>query len=110
MTDCHVYKKFDPPLSECIRFYPCGMAYAVIATINDSNYQGSSSGMLIIQSSVIIKPGDCDYTGTVTIAEVQSAINMFLGLNAVDACVDQDGAGGVSIAEAQKTINSFLGL
>jgi hypothetical protein len=56
------------------------------------------------------KPGDCDSSGTVTIAEVQSAINMFLGLKTVAACVDQDSSGGVSIAEVQKTINSFLGL
>jgi hypothetical protein len=58
----------------------------------------------------ITKPGDCDNNGTVTIAEVQSGINMFLGLKPADACVDQDGVGGVSIAEVQKVINSFLGL
>jgi hypothetical protein len=60
--------------------------------------------------STATKPGDCDNSGTVTIAEVQSAINMFLGLKTVEACVNQDGVGGVSIAEVQKTINSFLGL
>ncbi len=57
-----------------------------------------------------VKPGDCDNSGTVSIAEVQSAINMFLGLKAAEVCVNQDGAGGVSIAEVQKVINSFLGL
>jgi hypothetical protein len=56
------------------------------------------------------KAGDCDNDGTVTIAEVQSAINMFLGLKTVDACVNRDNDGVVSIAEVQKTINSFLGL
>jgi hypothetical protein len=56
------------------------------------------------------KPGDCDNSGTVSIAEVQSAINMFLGVKVVAACVDQDGVGGVSIAEVQKVINGFLGL
>ncbi len=56
------------------------------------------------------KPGDCDNSGTVTIAEVQSAINMFLGLKTVDVCVDIDSSGSVSIAEVQKVINSFLGL
>ncbi|MDD2855415.1 MAG: chitobiase/beta-hexosaminidase C-terminal domain-containing protein [Desulfuromonadaceae bacterium] len=59
---------------------------------------------------VAAKPGDCDNRGGVTIAEVQSAINMFLGLKTVEACVDTDGLNGVSIAEVQKTINSFLGL
>ncbi|MDD2856647.1 MAG: carboxypeptidase regulatory-like domain-containing protein, partial [Desulfuromonadaceae bacterium] len=55
-------------------------------------------------------PGDCDGDEKVTIAEVQSAINMFLGLKTAEACVDTDGLNGVSIAEVQKTINSFLGL
>ena len=54
--------------------------------------------------------GDCDKNGTVTIDEVQSAINMFLGLKAAEACVDRNGSGSVSIAEVQKVINSFLGL
>jgi hypothetical protein len=56
------------------------------------------------------KPGDCDSNSAVTIAEVQSAINMFLGLKPVEACVNQDLSSGVSIAEVQKVINSFLGL
>jgi hypothetical protein len=56
------------------------------------------------------KAGDCDSDGTITIADVQSAINMFLGLKAVQACVDQDATGAVTIAEVQKVINSFLGL
>jgi len=56
------------------------------------------------------KPGDCDTLGTVSIAEVQSAINMFLGLKSAELCVDIDGAPGVSISEVQKAINSFLGL
>jgi M6 family metalloprotease-like protein len=53
--------------------------------------------------------GDCDNNGTVTISEVQSAINMFLGSKAAVACVDEDVSGSVSIAEVQKTINTFLG-
>jgi photosystem II stability/assembly factor-like uncharacterized protein len=65
---------------------------------------------VIANFSVKTKPGDCDNSGTVSIAEVQSSINMFLGLKSAEACVDQDGAGGVSIAEVQKVINSFLGL
>jgi hypothetical protein len=56
------------------------------------------------------KPGDCDGNGTVTITEVQGAINMFLGLNNVKACVDRDSSNSVSIAEVQRVINSFLGL
>ena len=81
-------------------------SYPVVATINDNNYQGSATGTLI----VIQKPGDCDGIGGVTIAEVQSAINMFLGLKAVAGCVDVDGNNLVSIAEVQKVNNSFLGL
>ena len=55
-------------------------------------------------------PGDCTEDGSVSISEVQSAINMFLGLKTVDACVDTSNDSSVSIAEVQKTINSFLGL
>jgi hypothetical protein len=54
--------------------------------------------------------GDCNNDKTVTIAEVQTAINMFLGLKPTELCVDEDKSGSVSIAEVQKTINSFLGL
>jgi hypothetical protein len=54
--------------------------------------------------------GDCDGNGTVTISEVQSSINMFLGLQQPALCVDEDKSGSVSIAEVQKTINTFLGL
>ena len=56
------------------------------------------------------KPGDCDDDGSVSISEVQSAINMFLGLKSAEACVNTDGVAGVSISEVQKVINSFLGL
>jgi hypothetical protein len=68
--------------------------------------RGGQSGTSVAAT----KPGDCDNSGTVTIAEVQSAINMFLGLKTVEACVNLDGLSGVSIAEVQKVINSFLGL
>ncbi|HBA89304.1 MAG TPA: hypothetical protein DCZ75_15350 [Geobacter sp.] len=61
-------------------------------------------------SASAMKTGDCDGSGSVTIAEVQSAINMYLGIKPVEQCVDQDNSGAASIAEVQKTINSFLGL
>jgi hypothetical protein len=54
---------------------------------------------IILSASVAAnKPGDCDGNETVTIAEVQSAINMFLGLKRPAASVDQDGDGVVSIS------------
>ncbi|MDD2855172.1 MAG: carboxypeptidase regulatory-like domain-containing protein, partial [Desulfuromonadaceae bacterium] len=65
---------------------------------------------LTSEGTIITKPGDCDNDNTVTIAEVQSAINMFLGLKTAEACVDTSVDNRVSIAEVQKTINSFLGL
>jgi len=54
--------------------------------------------------------GDCDGDGNVSIAELQSAINMFLGLNTIESCVDVNENGRVSIAEIQKVINNHLGL
>lgn len=55
-----------------------------------------------------VKQGDCDADDRVSISEVQSAINMFLGLRAVSACVDFDDDKIVTIFEVQKTINSFF--
>ena len=54
--------------------------------------------------------GDCNGDGNVTIAEVQSAINMYLGINAVEDCVDVNGNGKVSIGELQKVINNHLNI
>jgi hypothetical protein len=54
-------------------------------------------------------PGDCDGSGTVSIGEVQKAINMFLGSIPPDCGVDCNGDGTVSIGEVQKVINGFLG-
>ena len=70
----------------------------------------SDASMTLTAATTTTKPGDCDGIGGVTIAEVQSAINMFLGLKSPLACVDIDGNNSVSIAEVQKVINSFLGL
>jgi hypothetical protein len=55
------------------------------------------------------KAGDCNCDGKVTIDEVQSAINMYLGLKTPAVCVDLNGD-GVSIDEVQKVINGYLGL
>ncbi|MBI5483335.1 MAG: hypothetical protein HY888_02600, partial [Deltaproteobacteria bacterium] len=80
-----------------------------------SPVMSDASGNLVFASStggviqVFTKPGDCDGNGSVNIAEVQSAISMFLGLKPSERCVDIDRNGLVSIAEVQKAINSFLG-
>jgi PKD repeat protein len=55
-------------------------------------------------------PGDCDGSGTVSIGEVQKAINMFLGSLAPGCGVDANADGTVSIGEVQKVINAFLGV
>jgi hypothetical protein len=55
-------------------------------------------------------PGDCDGDGSISIGEVQKAINMFLGLLPPECGVDCGGDGVVSIGEVQKVINGFLGL
>jgi PKD repeat protein len=73
--------------------------------------QGSSS---VESSSVTLEPGpsvpgDCDGSETVSIGEVQKAINMFLGSIPPDCGVDCNGDGTVSIGEVQKVINGFLG-
>ena len=54
--------------------------------------------------------GDCNGDGTVSVAEVQSAINMALDLTPVEDCVDVNGNGKVSIGEVQKVINNHMEL
>lgn len=73
----------------------------------DSVVVNGSNGTVTIIGDV---PGDCNGDGTVSIAEVQSAINMFLGINAIEDCVDVNGNGKVSIGEVQKIINKHLRL
>jgi hypothetical protein len=60
--------------------------------------------------NVVMKPGDCNGDNSCSIAEVQSAINMYLGLKAVEACVDVNNGGTVTIDEVQKVINCYLGI
>ena len=69
----------------------------------------SRTGSIVIAAGGGL-PGDCDGNGTVSIGEVQKAINMFLGLQAPGCGVDCNGDGNVSIGEVQKAINAFLGL
>ena len=67
------------------------------------------SATIRLSASGVRQPGDCSGDGFVSIAEVQSAISMFLGLKPVLSCVDQAGLGGVTTAGVQKVVNSFLG-
>jgi|GEM_PF-933138 len=60
--------------------------------------------------TVINKPGDCNGDGTVSVAEVQSAINMYLKIKPATVCIDLDGNGAVTVAEVQKVINAYLRL
>ena len=75
-----------------------------------STFTIGSANVTLYAIYAAAKPGDCETDGIVTIAEVQSAINMFLGLKTVAVCVDQDNNESVSIAEVQRVINSFLGI
>ena len=81
-----------------------GEITSVTAEIIDENSAPMPVSVVIAESSF------CDNGATVTIAAVQSAINMFLGIKAVEICVDTDYNGSVGIAEVQKVINRFLGL
>lgn len=50
--------------------------------------------------------GDCDSNGIVTISEVQSAIDMFLGLKDSAPC-NENLSGSVGLLDVQKSINVF---
>jgi len=96
-----------------------GLTYTTIERNSRGTYStiwgamnGGQANFNFVQysSSPALTPGDCDASGTVSIDEVQSAINMYLGLKAVSACVDFDNSNSVSIDEVQKVINGYLGL
>jgi len=53
--------------------------------------------------------GDCDGSGSVSIGEVQRAVNMFLGSEPPGCYVDCSGDQAISIGEVQMAINAFLG-
>ena len=78
-----------------------------ILTVTADAITCSKGGSIAIEPGI---PGDCDGDGSVSIGEVQKAINMFLGAAAPDCGVDCDGNGQVSIGELQKVINAFLGM
>ena len=66
--------------------------------------------MFLTFSDSAFATGDCNGDNEVTLEEVQSAINMFMGIIPLKECVDGDKNGTLTIAEVQKTINTFLGL
>jgi PKD repeat protein len=86
---------------------------SVTSTCGLSDCAGIDISAVCNQGTVTIGPsklGDCDGNGSVSIGEVQKAINMFLGTQAVGCGVDCNSSGTVSIGEVQKVINGFLGV
>ena len=77
-------------------------------------FTGAANGVSCTKTGTVTVtggiPGDCDGDGSVSIGEVQKAINMFLGLQAPGCGADCNGDGQVSIGELQKVINAFLGI
>ncbi len=67
----------------------------------------TGGGSVTVES---LMPGDCNGDGVVTIGEVQRAINMFLGSEAIGCGVDTNGDGSVTIGEVQVVINFFIEL
>jgi Leucine-rich repeat (LRR) protein len=82
--------------------------FTVAAFDEDGNFSPESNSITVGKAGGL--PGDCDGGGTVSIGEVQKAINMFLGSIPPDCGVDCNGDGTISIGEVQKVINGFLGV
>ena len=88
-----------------------GIETTLTNTPSASDPSGNDVGVESSDSTVTIigfLAGDCNGDGTVSIAEVQSAINMYLKIIPVEECVDVNGNGKVSIGEVQKVINNHL--
>ena len=75
------------------------------------NWTCTGTGGTLVDACIALKgkAGDGDADGSVTIAEVRSAINMFLGIEPCRGSVDSDASNSVSMSEMQKVINAFLG-
>lgn len=94
---------------------PVKSAFSLLDTVITSSASGAPLAGVNLDFDLVPGPtpgkaGDCDSNGFVTSIEVQSAVNMFLGIKTVAACVDTGGDSRVSIAEVQKAINGLLGL
>ena len=85
-------------------------AYRFAVQALDSQGNAGPESEPLTLEAIFAVPGDCDGSGTVSIGEVQKAINMFLGSIPPDCGVDCNGDGTVSIGEVQKVINGFLGV
>ncbi|OGP73928.1 MAG: hypothetical protein A2V86_03660 [Deltaproteobacteria bacterium RBG_16_49_23] len=91
---------------------PLGPAI-ITNTPSASNPAGGSVNINGLNGSVNVTAyaaGDCDTNGSVDIAEVQSAVNMFLAINPVGGCVDTNNDSTASIGEIQKVINNHFGI
>jgi M6 family metalloprotease-like protein len=91
-----------------VHVYPAEGSYPWTLTVSQNGKTCTQSGTVAVLAP--LKPGDCDGNGTISIGEVQKAINMFLGLTPPACGADCNGDGTVSIGEVQKVINGFLGL
>ncbi len=87
-------------------------SYALTNTPSGSNTTSNSIVLTGTNGEVTIgdKPGDCNGDLSVSISEVQGAINMFLGTKAFGCGVNTNNDSSVSISEVQKVINGFLDL
>lgn len=79
-------------------------------TVTADGQSCSRAGTVTVLPSGTTPPGDCDGDGSVSIGEVQRAVNMFLGVQEIGCGVDCNQDGSVSIGEVQKVINAFLGV
>jgi hypothetical protein len=89
-----------------------GVSVGPVASYNFSTVSANhaiAASFAVTAPNPAAKAGDCDGNGIVSIAEVQVAVNMYLGLKSPASCVDLDNSGTVSISELQMAINAFLG-
>jgi hypothetical protein len=57
-----------------------------------------------------VLPGDCDGNASVSVMEVQRAVNMYLTIETPACGVDTDSSGVVSLEEVQAVADAYLGL
>jgi len=88
--------------------YGANGTYTWTMTASADEAECVETGTVVVSDGSVL-PGDCDGNGSISIGEVQRAINMFLGSETPGCGVDCDGNGSISVGEVQRVINGFLG-
>ena len=87
---------------------PCGIGASASSPSGDAIITGCGDGMLVVLTTACI--GDCDGSGSVTVDDLVTGVNIALGLRPLSDCssFDVDGSGTITVEELILGVNSAL--